>query len=316
MTKQIFPIVNEAEWLKLRVEDITSTEVSALYGLSPYSSEFEIFHQKKDKQVVTLEPNERMKWGNRLEAAIAHGAAEEMGWTIEPMKVYIRDADLRMGSSFDFKIIDPVKGDGIMEVKNVDGIQYARNWIDDGEGNIEAPEHIELQVQHEMEVADLDWAAIVVLVGGNTQKIAFRKRDKAIGADLRKRVAEFWKKVEQGIAPSPDYTLDAEYIIKQLRTESDPDLIMDAGEELQELIKKYSFVKKEANDMDKLATQLKAQILDMIGTASKVITPFGTLSCSTTKPSQGKLVTPDMIGTYIGARAGFRNFRYTAKKEK
>lgn len=316
MTIETITVSDEQAWLQERVKDVTSTEVSALYGLSPYLSEFELFHQKKDGQVVRIEPNERMKWGTRLEAVIAHGAAEEQGWDIEPMKVYMRDIEARIGSSFDFRIKSSSDGPGILEIKNVDGIQYARNWIDDGQGNIEAPEHIELQVQHQMEVADINWCAIVALVGGNTQKVVFRNRDREIGKDIRARVAEFWQRVTDGRAPSPDYTMDADFIIKQLRGTAQEGLVAEADAELQDLIKQYAFASKESKDMEAVAKQYKAQILERVGQASKIITPFGTVSCGETKPSQGTLVTPDMVGTYIGARAGFRNFRYTPKKEK
>lgn len=316
MTIETITVSDEQAWLQERVKDVTSTEVSALYGLSPYLSEFELFHQKKDGQVVRIEPNERMKWGTRLEAVIAHGAAEEQGWDIEPMKVYMRDIEARIGSSFDFRIKSSSDGPGILEIKNVDGIQYARNWIDDGQGNIEAPEHIELQVQHQMEVADINWCAIVALVGGNTQKVVFRNRDRAIGQDIRQRVTSFWDSINAGRTPSPDYTMDADFIIKQLRGSAQEGLVAEADAELQDLIKQYAFASKESKDMDAVAKQYKAQILERIGEASKILTPFGNVSCGMTKPSQGTLVTPDMVGTYIGARAGFRNFRYTPKKEK
>jgi len=82
MTIQTIEIQNQHQWLTERAKDVTSTEVSALFGLSPYLTEFELFHQKRDAVVVKIEPNERMKWGNRLESAIAQGAAEDMGWNI------------------------------------------------------------------------------------------------------------------------------------------------------------------------------------------------------------------------------------------
>ena len=316
MSKEIIPVTDETSWLEQRLKDVTSTEVSALYGLSPYMSEFELYHQKKDAQVVRIEENERMKWGKRLEATIAQGAAEDQGWNIEKFDVYMRDADHRIGSSFDFKIDSKSDGVGILEIKNVDSLVYHRNWIDDGNGNIEAPEHIELQVQHQMEVAGIEWCAIVALVGGNTQKIVMRNRDRQIGSDIRARVKAFWEMIEAGRAPSPDYTQDAQFIIKQLRNQAEEGLIAEADQELEDLIVQYAFTKREASDMEKISQQYKAQILDRVGNASKILSSRGTVSCGMTKPSQGTLVTPDMVGTYIGARSGFRNFRFTAKKEK
>ena len=70
-------------------------------------------------------------------------------------------------------------------------VENTANWIDDGAGNIEAPEHIELQVQHQMEILGYEWTALTVLVGGNEQKVVLRNRDREIGADIRQRVKAF-----------------------------------------------------------------------------------------------------------------------------
>lgn len=310
------PFENKDAWLKLRTHDITSTEISALYGLSPYKTEFELFHEKREGVVVKIQENERMKWGLRLESAIAHGVAEDNGWEIGKLDAYMRDSEARIGSSFDFEIKSLTQGPGILEIKNVDSLAYARNWIDDGDGNIEAPEHIELQIQHQMEVIGYEWCALVALVGGNTQKVIYRNRDKDIGLDIRSKSKAFWNRVEANRAPSADYTRDAEFIIKQLRSCADETLIMEADQALEDLIKQYQFVTKEAGDLDKIRDQYKAEILDKIGSASKVNTSIGTLSCSMTKDSPGTLITPEMIGTYYGGRKGYRAFRFNQKKEK
>jgi putative phage-type endonuclease len=316
MTIQTIEIENQHQWLTERAKDVTSTEVSALFGLSPYLTEFELFHQKRDAVVVKLEPNERMKWGNRLESAIAQGAAEDMGWNIAKLNVYMRDQAARIGSSFDFEIKSSANGPGILEVKNVDWVQYQKNWIDDGAGNIEAPEHIELQVQHQMEVAGYEWCAIVALVGGNEQKIVLRNRDRDIGKSIREKSGEFWNRVLQNQAPSADYTRDAEYIIKQLRRDSIEGLVAEADAELEDMIKQFEFVRKEASDLEKIKEQRRAEILDRIGHASKVITRFGSLSTGQVKGRSGTLITPEMVGTVIGATEGYRSFRFYPKKEK
>lgn len=313
MSIETIQIQNRDQWLAERVKDVTSTEVAALYGLSPYLSEFELFHQKRDGIVVQIQENERMKWGTRLESAIAHGAAEDQGWNIAKLDVYMRDTEAKIGSSFDFEILSSSDGPGILEVKNVDWLQYQKNWIDDGNGNIEAPEHIELQVQHQLEVSDRKWAAIVVLVGGNEQKIVLRNRDKGIGSDIRAKVTEFWSKIQANRPPAPDYVQDAEFIIKQLRRDGTGDHIV-ADAELEKMIKDYEFVSREYNDLEKIKNQRRAEILERIGTAGKVVTSFGSLSCGNVKGKSGTLVTPQMVGTVIGASEGYRQFRFYPKK--
>lgn len=313
MSIQTIQIQNRDQWLAERVKDVTSTEVSALYGLNPYKSEFELFHEKRDQVVVQIQENERMKWGTRLESAIAHGAAEDQGWNISKLDVYMRDSEARIGSSFDFEIKSSSDGPGILEVKNVDWLQYQQKWIDDGNGNIEAPEHIELQVQHQLEVSDYAWAAIVVLVGGNEQKIVLRNRDRSIGQDIRQRVTEFWDRVAANRAPAADYVKDAEFIIKNLRKDGSGNFIV-ADPELEAMIKDYEFIAREAQSMVDIKNQRRAEILERIGTASKVVTSFGSLSCGNVKGKSGTLVTQAMVGTVIGSSEGYRNFRFYPKK--
>ena len=100
----------EREWLAMRAKDLTSTEAAALFDASPYMTEFELNCIKTGKLPKDFEENDRMKWGSRLEGAIAAGIAEDYGLIVEPFKVYMRIPELRMGSSFDFKIVGIVEG--------------------------------------------------------------------------------------------------------------------------------------------------------------------------------------------------------------
>jgi len=317
MPTKTIPITDEQSWLENRLLDVTSTEVSALYDLSPYQTEFELYHQKKDKLVVRIDDNERMLWGRNLESAIAHGAADTMGWEIEKLDVYMSNEN-RLGSSFDFKInksnkFDPPdEGVGLLEIKNVDFSAYKKRWKDDGNGNIEAPPFIELQCQHQMEVSGINWCALVALVGGNTQKIIFRKRDRAIGEDLTKKVGEFWKKVKAGTPPSIDYLKDAEYMIKTLHNQADAGVMLDADEDLDKLIDDYNTISQEWFALGKTKDSVKAQILERSQKASKIFSKYGTISCGMSKESKGKLITQDMVGTYQRPRKGYRMFRFTS----
>ena len=71
MTTEIVNFTTEAAWLKARQQDVTSTESAALFGMSPYTTHFELWHRKHSNTAPEFKSNERMKWGNRLEAAIA-----------------------------------------------------------------------------------------------------------------------------------------------------------------------------------------------------------------------------------------------------
>lgn len=313
MQAEVHEVTNKQDWLNLRAKDITSTEVSALFGLSPYLSHFELWHRKSTNTTVSIEETERMKWGTRLEAAIAQGAADEYGWEIKPFKQYLSLPQLRIGSSFDFKVTSP--SPAILEIKNVDTSVFHRHWLEDGE-RIEAPQHIELQVQHQLEVADMEQAYIVALVGGNTMKLIHRMRDREVGAAIRQKVAAFWDSIAKNTPPQPDYRTDAEFILRRLYGNAQEGKVVEAGPQIDELLQKYYRLNQEIGELEDIQKGVKAQIVSNIGDASKVLVPSGTLSCGNSKASPGTLVTPDMVGTYIGARSGYRLFRFTPRKEK
>ena len=313
MTVKEIPITNKQDWLENRLLDVTSTEVSALFDVNPYQTEFELYNQKKDKVVINLEDSERMAWGRRLEDSIAQGCAEIQGWDVEPFDVYMSNTKTRMGSSFDYKV---TSGDelGIMEVKNVDSMVYRTKWLDDGNGNIEAPPHIEMQLQHQLHVADINWGCIVALVGGNTQKLIIRDRNTAIGEQLEARVKEFWSRIKTGTPPEIDYERDSNYIIKNLCSHADPSLFLEADEDMDQLIDDYNAINKEYVSLGKQKDSIKAQILEKSIGASKIISKYGTINCGMTKGSQGKYITQDMVGTYINPKKGFRQFRFNQPK--
>tara|TARA_R100001509_G_scaffold37257_1_gene20057 strand:+ start:3180 stop:4124 length:945 start_codon:yes stop_codon:yes gene_type:complete len=312
MTTETIPVTDKQSWLQARLHDITSTEVSALYDLSPYRTEFDLYQEKRNQTIVEISDNERMRWGRNLESAIAHGAAEDMGWDISKFDVYMRNEN-RLGSSFDYKIHSVEDGDGILEIKNVDAVAYRNNWKDDGV-NIEGPEHIELQIQHQMEVANLDWTALVCLVGGNTQKIIYRDRDRQIGNDITEKVKAFWNRVDAGTPPKIDYLRDADYIIKKLRNQAEAGVILAADEDMDKLVDEYNTVSREYYSLGKTKDAIKAQILDLSQNASKIISANGTISCGMSKESKGKLITQDMVGQYVNPRKSYRMFRFNSPK--
>lgn len=318
---------NEADWLAMREQDVTSTEVAALFGASPYLTEFELYHRKIGALSSEVEENERMRWGKRLEAAIAEGVAEDLGLIVEPFKTYMRMPALRMGSSFDYKVVGlregwsgdetfrdlfRVHGPGIMEVKNVDGLAFRRGWLDGTE--IEAPLHIELQAQHQLEVSGLQWCVIAPLIGGNTPKPFARIRDEVVAEAVRKKVAEFWQRVDQGIAPDPDFLKDASAIGQLYGNEDGTEVDMSDNAYLAVLCDEYQQAGKEERAASDRKRALKAEILTLIGPHAKVKVGDFSISAKAIADNPGKLVTPEMVGTYIGGRKGYRDMRISAKK--
>lgn len=320
---------NEADWLSMREVDVTSTEVAALFECHSYGlTEFSLYHRKRGTLEDDFKSNDRMKWGNRLEAAIAAGIAEDLGLIAEPMKVYGRIPSLRMGSSFDFKIVgldDAYEGEdetyrdlfrehgtGILEVKNVDGLVFKRGWLEE-DGAVEAPPQIEMQIQHQLEVSGFGWALGAPLIGGNTPKPFYRIRDREIGHAIRERVADFWSRVDAGDEPDPDYNSDAGAISKLYFESNGEEIDMSGDERLDELCAAHKEASDDEKDANGRKEAAKAEMLTIIGSAGKVITSNGSISAKTVAENPGTLITADMVGKRVGSRKGYRNFRLYMK---
>jgi len=84
VTVEILNPPDEKSWLALRKNDITSTESPALFGLSPYSTLFELYHTKRGVE-AGFPDNDRITWGQRLQDVIAAGIAADQGWTVRRM---------------------------------------------------------------------------------------------------------------------------------------------------------------------------------------------------------------------------------------
>lgn len=322
LTRETHTFHNEAAWLHARKGDVTSTEAAGLFDAGAYENSrtfYELYQIKSGTMTPTeFKGGDRAKWGNRLEAAIAAGIAEDFGVIVEPFKVYMRIPELRMGSSFDFKIIglaDGYEGDqsvrdmfkelgpGIMEVKNIDALQFKRNWIEEGE-TIEATPQIEFQVQHQLEVADMAWSLISPLVGGNTPKVVIRKRDTEVGALIREKTAELWQRIAAGTPPTPDYEKDAKVIAALNVFSNGTEIDLSSNNRLAELCAE----RKRASDEESAAKKRKdaatAEILQIIGPAAKVKAAGGfSISAGT--------VEEKFVEGYL--RKAYRNLRVSHK---
>ncbi|RAZ83433.1 YqaJ viral recombinase family protein [Cereibacter johrii] len=185
-----------------------------------------------------------------------------------------------MGSSFDWEILtwpdDPLTlcGHGILEVKNTDWLQFRSKWNDDGE--LMAPPHIELQVQHQLWVSGRQWAAIVVLVGGNDLRMTVRVRNEVIIGKIRDRCAAFWASIDAGTPPDPDYTRDGD-AIRALYARPDPRAAMppETHERAMQLIAAATAAAARKKVAEAEESAAKAEIMDMLREVEVAVFPDG-----------------------------------------
>lgn len=302
-------ITDEKTWLEKRKHYINSTEVAALYGISPYMTAYELWHIKHGNiKPADLSSDAFIRFGKIIEPAIvAMIEIEKPDWKIEDCNVYAYDDIGRIGSSFDRYItIDGRKG--LLELKSTSYAEYQKKYTE-----TEAPMHYEVQMQVQLEMMPEAEFIMHAVFLGDTRQIKYirRERDADMGKAMRQAVLDFWANGE----PAPDYARDKSVLAK-LCPEANPDNTMDATNDvrLTELMAIYSaekaLEKKSADNADKAY----AEILHLIGDARYVWTNHHKVTVSDIKPSIGTLVTKEMVGSYTGARQGYK--RLTIKEVK
>lgn len=315
----------EAEWLKLRHGFVSSTESSALFGMSSYVTPFELATMKKAPEPVqTMEQTERMKWGLRLQEAIAKGISDDYGVKVRRVRGYSVLPDVRMGASFDYEIVGTFEGGepeslalremyrdfgaGVLEIKNVDSLIFRNQWRSVDEEDkpvIEAPDHIEIQLQHQLECIDRKWGVLGVFIGGNRTEVILRDRDEEVGEAIVGKVSGFWADLAKGIMPPVKLPEDIG-IIRLLYQKATPDKIFDArgNNEVQALCIEYLDGKEQRDAGEARRKVAGAKLLPMIGDASKVLADGYSIQAN----EVGECPIPATV------RSGYRNLVVRAKK--
>lgn len=293
----------EKEWLELRKKDLTSTDVAALFGANKYKSLYQIWSEKRTGISEPFKDNDRMKWGRRLEQAVADGLCEDAGMACKPYKHYVRLDEHRLGSSFDCLTSDGA----LLEIKTVDPYVFKKEWFKMPDGGYIAPDHIELQVQHQMLVSGIDKAYIGALVGGNRSiPLQYREMDYKIHSQILARAADFWKTVDEESAPVIDFDneLDVKAVIAGQSHAEPGKEMQDGTDEMNNLASRHLDIGSEIRELTKEQKSIKAQILDRIGDSERVLGGTWTINAG--------LQGPVEVDSYT--RKGFRTFKITKRK--
>jgi putative phage-type endonuclease len=280
---------NRSKWLETRARNVNSSEVAALFGLSPYMTPLELYALKTGQIEDSFRDNDRAAAGRFLEAGIAAWACEKFGIQAKPFKDYMEDPKARTGASFDWEITAytdapvPMSGRIPLEIKMVDFLQFHgsfkqgyqdRKWNADNMDDVQAPPHIELQVQHQMMMSGAPWAIIIVLVSGNTMHKIVRLRNETIIGKIRMKIAQLWEDIAEGREPGADYERDAE-TLKRLYARPDPRAAVapeDHGR-LMAAIDRATTAAEERKLLEKVEEVAKAEVMDLMRECELAILP-------------------------------------------
>lgn len=185
------------EWLEDRRKGIGGSDVATVLGLNKYKSVYQLWLEKTGQVEVTSAQSEAAYWGNTLEEVVAEEFSKRTGKKVRRRnRVFEHPKYPFLRANIDR---DVVGENAVLECKTAN--QYLANeWDDD-----EIPIQYICQVQHYMNVLNLDYVYFAVLIGG--QKFIWKKmeRDQELIDMITEKLVEFWtENVEKGIEPTID----------------------------------------------------------------------------------------------------------------
>jgi predicted phage-related endonuclease len=309
----MLPIPADADaWHALRAQHIGASEVAALFGKRPPYAPglFALWHAKAG--IVPPEPvdNPRVRWGLRLEQAIAEAAAAEEEWQVQPGQYASLDG---LGATLDRIIAGPgpkerqagLAGPGVLELKSADWLTHKKDWGD------EPPIHILLQLQAQLLATGYAWGAVAVLVGGNDLRIHRYFPRPKIQAAIAERVALFWASVRAGKRPDPDGSDSAFRTLRELVPEvEDAAADLSADNEAPELAATLLRLAEERKAIERQEAEAKARLFDKLGPHKFAVVPGFRIAQAVTAAKPDRPAVP---GEIIKGRAESRRLIVTER---
>jgi len=303
----IITVRDEAHWHELRAKHIGGSDVAALFGLSPFTSRWQLWMEKTGKIAPEdLSDNKAVQAGTFLESGIANWAAHRWSMNISKVTDYFTVDDCPgMGASFDY-----ITADGApVEIK---WSARGHGWHYSGDEILEAPENYILQVQHQLACTSSDHAWLVALIDDEPRRMKIPRNDNIIDA-IKAEITAFWDSIVKGEEPAIDFEKDVSALTKLMGTLPKSDIVLDDSDAL--LFQDYKLAKEDEKKAIARADEAKALImvkvrekLELVNTSKdKASVKCGEykMSISTVADNPGKVITQDMVGTVTGKRSGY-----------
>jgi putative phage-type endonuclease len=190
------------EWLSARKAGIGSSDAPIIAGVAPWGDIRTLFAEKVGWAAPTVETRP-MRWGHRLEDVVARAYADDTGHKVRRVRRLLRHRELPwMLASLDRVVVGEPR---IVEVK----VARFANEAWGQAGSDEIPDHVRIQVEHQMAVTGYQVADVVVLFSGSDLRTYTIETDLEVRADLIALERAFWNAVQVGSLPADLFELGA-----------------------------------------------------------------------------------------------------------
>jgi len=264
------PTPDRKTWLALRRRYLTASDIGAAAGIDEYKSPLRLFAEKRGT-VPDVEETAIMTRGTLFEpAAIGYLQRRMPDWSILQPGLFYTDEATRLGATPD---AFARSGDELVnvQIKTVARPSFER-W------NGVPPLKYQLQVACEnMLVGATRGILAVLVVSAYDAFLETFDVPRHLAAELRitNIASEFWRQVESGIPPQPDYARDAATIAALFPPSPDVPVPLDLSTDnrigpLLERRELFKAVEKRAKER---AAALEAELVAKMAGAELAMTP-------------------------------------------
>ena len=215
--------LSEEDWLDYRRRGIGGSDVSAIFGTSPFRTARDLYYDKLN--IASVEDDEgnwvAMEMGHLLEPLVAKIFERKTGYRVYQIKKMFQHPQYPwMLADVDYFVELPDGTTAILEIKTTN-YNARDNWWMNGKETV--PVYYESQGRHYMAVTDLDRCFFCCLYGNNEEEVIIRevKRDFEYEAEMVFLEQYFWENHVLTRTPPP-YTEDGDLVIESVRRYTGP----------------------------------------------------------------------------------------------
>lgn len=274
MNVEKIAITSREQWLALRAQDITASDVPAVCGEGLYGSAAKVWAEKRGL-IPPQELTEAMKRGLWGEAAVFEAISWEYPtWEVRRAKVYLRDIDAGLGATPDGVAVVPGReGIVVVQCKVIAAPVFKADWLANPDdpvdvGHATPPLAYQLQTLTESMLAEASCGALAVLVVDTFKwvlRIFWIERHSGAEASIRERVAAFRvENLAKGIQPRIDPALDDELVKSLFPRDNGAEIDLSGDNELpglaDQLVAARAEKKVAEENVSAFATAIKAKL--------------------------------------------------------
>lgn len=229
-------------------------------------------YARKVGEAEPFEGNSLTEFGHRIERVIAEAYAERHPGIRVFTPGTLRHPKHEWALATLDRVVAPPGVGRPARAQWIEGLEIKVSFFsadEYGEGSDDVPEKYQVQVQWQMEVADLEQVTLVALVRGDYREYPIR-RDREMGAMLLEVVGRFWRdhvlaRVPPPVDGSKAYT---DYLRGRHPLEKGP--VLPATAEAAEVVTRLRAAKASTEAAGRAEELVKQQLMKLIGDAAGI----------------------------------------------